>query len=54
MQAAPYLEETYVTEKVMTLLGDADRVDDAIKQMDANELQRFGNINEANDGEEEI
>ena len=54
MQAAPYLEETYVTEKVMTLLGDADRVDEAIKQMDANELQRFGNINEANDGEEEI
>lgn len=54
MQAAPYLEETYVTEKVMTLLGDADRVDDAIEQMDANELQRFGNINEANDGEEEI
>jgi len=54
MQAAPYLEETYITEKVMTLLGDADKVDDAIKQMDANELQRFGNINEANDGEEEI
>lgn len=54
MQAAPYLEETYVTEKVMTLLGDADKVKDAIKQMDANELQRFGNINEANDGEEEV
>lgn len=54
MQAAPYLEETYLTEKVMTLLGDADRVEDAIEKIDADELSRFGNINEAdNDGEDE-
>jgi hypothetical protein len=55
MQAAPYLDDDYLTEKVMTLLGDADKVEDVIKKMDADELDRFGNIDKAadNDGEEE-
>ena len=41
MQAATYLDDTYVTTKVMTLLGDADKVDDVLAQMDADELDRF-------------
>ena len=54
MQAAPYLDDSYLTEKVMTLLGDADKVEEVLKQMDADELNRFGNVNEAdNDGEDE-
>lgn len=54
MQAAPYLDDSYLTEKVMTLLGDADKVEDALKQIDADELGRFDNINGAdNDGEDE-
>ncbi len=53
MQASAYLEESYLTEKVMTLLGDADKVDEVIQQMDANELNRFGNINEDDDDDEE-
>lgn len=40
LAAATYLDETYVTEKIMTLLGDADHVDEVLKQMDADALER--------------
>ena len=46
MQAATYLDDTYVTTKVMTLLGDADKVDDVLKQMDADEIERQASLEE--------
>ena len=38
LQAAQYLEEHYVTEKILTLLGDGDKAEEMLKQIDANEL----------------
>ena len=51
MQAAPYLDDDYLTEKVMTLLGDSDKIEEIIKKMDADELDRGGNINDGEDEE---
>ena len=38
IQAAQYLPREYVVEKLLTLLGDADRVEDVLKQIEADEL----------------
>lgn len=38
LQAAQFLEEHYVTEKILTLLGDGDKAEEMLKQIDANEL----------------
>lgn len=42
--SAQYLEESYVTEKILTLLGDGDKADQMIEELDANEIKRFDNI----------
>lgn len=44
VQAAPYLGEDYVTEKILTLLGDGDKADEIIKTKDADSITRLGNI----------
>ena len=48
LNAAQYLEPEYVTKKIMTLLGDADQIDDVLSKIDSDELSRFGNINNQN------
>ena len=40
MAAATNLTPDYVTEKVLTLLGDGDRAEEMLAQMDADELER--------------
>ena len=40
IQAASFLDEEYVTTKIMTLLGDADLVEDVLKRREADELER--------------
>lgn len=42
LQAAQYLSEEYVTEKIMSILGDADRAEEILEQIDADELDRNG------------
>jgi hypothetical protein len=42
LQAAQVLDSEYVTEKVVTLLGDGDRADEVIERMHADELERGG------------
>lgn len=44
IQAGEYLESDYVTEKIMTILGDADMVEDVLKAKDLADMQRMGNI----------
>lgn len=39
LSASEYLESSYVTEKVLTILGDGDKAKDMIAEMDANELE---------------
>ena len=40
--AAQFLDASYVTEKVLTILGDADRAEEILKQMDADDIERLG------------
>lgn len=42
LQSAPYLSDDYVTEKILTLLGDIDKVEDVIKERIDNEAERYG------------
>lgn len=41
LQSASYLENDYVTEKVMTYLGDGDRVEEVLRQMTAEDVVSY-------------
>lgn len=41
LQAAQYLPEDYVTEKILTLLGDGDKVADALKAIEEEKQSQF-------------
>ena len=43
VSAATYLSEDYVTEKIMTILGDGDRVSAVLDKMTEDEAKRFNN-----------
>ena len=49
MQAANYLSDDYVTQKVLTILGDADKTEEVLKEMDEASIAAF---NAAAEGEE--
>lgn len=44
LSAASYLDETYITKKVLDILGDGDKAEEMLAQMDADELIRGGVI----------
>ena len=47
LQAAQYLDDEYVTRKILTLLGDADKADEIIASMDEYDYKRLaGETNE--------
>jgi hypothetical protein len=41
LQAAQFLPQNYVTEKILTLLGDVDKVSDILKQMEEEQAERM-------------
>ena len=41
LQSAQFFTQEYVTEKLLTILGDADRIEDMQKEIEANELERY-------------
>lgn len=49
--AAQYLDDDYVTEKILNILGDGDKAEEILKRMSANELIR-GGIQEPENPEE--
>ena len=51
LQAAQFLPSDYVTEKILTILGDGDQIDDILGQMDADELD-MGGLEDFSDDEE--
>ena len=53
LMAAEYLDQEYVTRKLLTLLGDADLVEEVLKRREAEELDKFDVKNEDNQGETE-
>lgn len=53
MQAAQYLDDEYVTRKVLTILGDADKAEDVLKAMDEASMDRFSGNGEDTSEEDE-
>lgn len=63
LQAAEYLDDEYVTTKILTLLGDADKAQEVLKRKDAEAADRYKHMeteledlksqNESNESEEE-
>lgn len=52
LTAAEYLDEEYMTRKLLTLLGDADMVQDVMDRRSSEELERFdGETEEPEDGD---
>ena len=49
MTAAPYLTDEYVTEKILTLLGDADMIDTVLQQKAQEQANRFTTVGGEND-----
>ena len=41
LQCAEYLDDEYVTAKILTLLGDADKAQEVLKRKDAEEADRY-------------
>ena len=41
LQCAEYLDDEYVTTKILTLLGDADKVQEVLKRKDAEAADRY-------------
>lgn len=41
ISAASYLSDEYVTQKILMLLGDGDKLDEVLKEMDEGEMERF-------------
>lgn len=54
VNSALYLDDEYVTEKIMTLLGDKDKVEEMLKQKAAEDTQRFTGGNPQNPQEDEV
>ena len=54
LQSAQFLEQTYVTEKLLTILGDSDRAEEMIENMQADELDRFGGMEESDEDYEDV
>ncbi len=54
LQAGQYLDEEYVTRKILTIMGDGDQADEILKRMDEENMNRFGTLTEEeNDNAEE-
>ena len=55
LASATYLPDEYVTRKVLEYLGDGDKADDLLKQIDADEIDRFnGREDEDEDNEPDV
>ena len=52
LQAAQYLDDEYVTRRVLTLLGDADKADEIIQAMEEYDYQRMNGEPPNGEGEE--
>lgn len=52
VSAASYLSEDYVTEKILTVLGDGDKAEEMLKEMSADEIDRLAEDNQPEEEEE--
>ena len=49
LSAAEYLDSEYVTRKVLTILGDADKIDEVLKRKDEEDMGRISLVNRSDD-----
>lgn len=49
LSASDYLDSEYVTRKVLTILGDADKIDEVLKRKDEEDMGRISLVNGPND-----
>ena len=58
LQAATFLPQSYVTQKILELLGDTDQAEDILSQMQEEEMRRMmgdeGGLGQAIDGSEAV
>ena len=52
LQAASYLSEDYVTQKLLHLLGDGDKAEEVLKQIDRQDIGKFNVVNAQTEEEE--
>jgi hypothetical protein len=53
LASAEYLDDEYITQKLLTLLGDADKVEEVMQRKIADDANRFANNPVKTEGEEE-
>ena len=41
LQSAEYLDDEYITEKILTMLGDSDKVQEVLRRKDAEAAERY-------------
>ena len=46
LQSAQFLSSDYVTEKILALLGDGDKAEEVLAEMDGEDIDRFGGSDE--------
>ena len=51
--AAQYLPAEYITKKIVTVFGDGDHLDEILKMMDGEDMERFGAKDEEEQSEEQ-
>ena len=54
LQSAEYLDDEYITQKILTLLGDADKVEEVMKRKAEQELARYSVIEPIEPAEDDI
>lgn len=52
LSGAEYLSQEYITEKLLTILGDIDRVEEVLNQIADDSMSRMSNSNEPEDNED--
>ena len=52
LMAAPYTTPEYITRKLLTVLGDADMVEEILKELAAEDLGKFDGGEDDSDGED--
>lgn len=51
LQSGSYLSQEYITKKILTLLGDVDKIDEVLAQIDGEDMTRLG-LDNANNADE--
>ena len=49
LKATEYLDSEYITQKILTVLGDVDKVEEIMKRLQAEEIDRYSQLKEENE-----